>query len=122
MLNYSFDVLGWDTSLLTASGTAVKITPNSKIIMEYLSGANENATFYFVAASGRSETIPIVDYVFNKIKAGDCIEISFEWLYSADFINTLISCKGIPNGEYYLAWIGRSNNSHPVVKRIQVLC
>lgn len=122
MLNYSFEVLGWDTSLITASGTAVKITPNSKIVMEYLSGANENGTFYFVAVSGRGETTPIADHIFNKIKAGDCIEISFEWLYSVDFITTLISCENVPNGKYYLAWIGRSNNSHPMIKRIQVLC
>ncbi|MCM1008473.1 MAG: collagen-like protein [Ruminococcus flavefaciens] len=121
MLNYSYDVLGWDTSLLTASGTAVRITPNSKIIMEYMAGANENGTFYFISTAGRAELTPIADNIFNKIKAGDCIELSFEWLYSVDFITTLISCKNVPAGEYYLAWVGRSNNSHPLVKWIQVL-
>ena len=78
MLNYSFDVLGWDTLLLTASAIAVKITPNSKIVMEYMSGANENGAFYFVAVSGRGENVPIADHIFNKIKTGDCIEIAFE--------------------------------------------
>ena len=120
-LNYSFDVLGWDTSLLTASATAVKISSNSKIIMEYMSGANENGTFYFVAVSGRGENVPIADHIFNKIKAGDCVEVSFEWLYSANFITTLTSCENVPNGEYYLAWAGRSNNSHPKIKLIKVL-
>lgn len=121
MLNYSFDVLGWDTSLLTASATTVKITSNSKIIMEYTSGANENGTFYFVAVSGRGDNVPIADHIFNKIKAGDCIEIAFEWLYSADFITTLTSCENVPNGEYYLAWAGRSNNSHPKIKSIKIM-
>ncbi|MDE6520418.1 MAG: hypothetical protein K2K91_08220, partial [Ruminococcus sp.] len=121
MLNYSFDVLGWDTSLLTASATAVKITPNSKIIMEYISGANENGTFYFVAVSGRGENVPIADHIFNKIKAGDCVEVSFEWLYSADFITTLTSCENVPSGEYYLAWAGRSNNTHPKIKSIKIM-
>ncbi|MDE5582229.1 MAG: hypothetical protein K2J08_00795 [Ruminococcus sp.] len=121
MLNYSFDVLGWDTSLLTASATAVKITSTSKIIMEYMSGANENGTFYFVAVSGRGENVPIADHIFNKIKAGDCIEIAFEWLYSTDFITTLTSCENVPNGEYYLAWAGRSNNSHPKIKSIKIM-
>ncbi len=121
ILNYSFDVLGWDTSLLTASATAVKISSNTKIIMEYLSGANESGTFYFVSVSGRGDNVPIADHIFNKIKAGDCIEIAFEWLYSADFITTLTSCENVPNGEYYLAWAGRSNNSHPKIKSIKIM-
>lgn len=121
MLNYSFDVLGWDVSLLTASTTAVKITPNSKIVMEYLSAANESETFYFVAVSGRGENVPIADHIFNKIKAGDCFEVSFEWLYSADFIATLTSCENVTSGEYYLAWVGRSNNSHPKIKSIKIM-
>lgn len=121
MLNYSFDVLGWDTSLLTASATAVKITSTSKIIMEYMSGANENGTFYFVAVSGRGENVPITDHIFNKIKTGDCIEVPFEWLYSANFITMLTSCENVPSGEYYLAWAGRSNNSHPKIKSIKIM-
>lgn len=121
MLNYSFDVLGWDTSLLTASATAVKITQHSKIIMEYMSGANENGAFYFVAVSGRGENVPIADHIFNKIKTGDCIEVPFEWLYSADFITMLTSCENVPSGEYYLAWAGRSNNTHPKIKSIKIM-
>lgn len=120
-LNYSHDVLGWDVSLLTASATAVKITSNSKIAMEYLSSANESGTFYFVTTSGRDENIPIVDHIFNKIKAGDCIEVPFEWLYSTYFITTLTSCENVPSGEYYLAWAGRSNNSHPKIKSIKIM-
>ncbi len=121
MLNYSFDVLGWDVSLLTASATAVKISPNSKIIMEYISGANESGTFYFVAVFGRGENVPIADHIFNKIKTGDCIKIAFEWLYSADFITMLTSCENVTNGEYYFAWAGKSNNSHPKIKSIKIM-
>lgn len=36
-------------------------------------------------------------------------------------VAAIAACSGVPDGEYYLAWIGRSNNTHPVVKRIQVL-
>ncbi len=120
-LNYSYDVLGWDTSLLAASAIAVKITPNSKIAMEYLSAANESGMFYLVAVSGRGENVPIADHIFNKIKVGDCFEVSFEWLYSADFITMLTSCENVPSGEYYLAWTGRSNNSHPKIKSIKIM-
>lgn len=120
-LNYSYDVLGWDVSLLTTSATAVKITSNSKIAMEYLSAANESGMFYFVAVPGRGENAPIADHIFNKIKAGDCFEAPFEWLYSADFIIMLTSCENVPSGEYYLAWTGRSNNSHPKIKSIKIM-
>ena len=120
-LNYSFDVLGWDVSLLTASGIAVNITPNSKVVMEYLSGANENGMLYFVSTSGRSATTSIADHIFNQIKAGDCIAIPFAWLYSANFITTLTACESVPNGEYFLAWVARSNNSHPKIKSVKIM-
>ena len=45
----------------------------------------------------------------------------FEWLYSANFITTLISCSDIPAGEYYLAWTGVSDNTHPKIKSIKIM-
>ena len=30
-------------------------------------------------------------------------------------------CTGISDGEYYLAWVGRSNNSHPKIRFLKVL-
>jgi len=70
---------------------------------------------------GRPENTPIADFIFEKIKNNDCRKISFEWLYSTNYIITLISCSDIPAGEYYLAWTGISDNTHPLVKRIQIL-
>lgn len=65
--------------------------------------------------------VPVTIYVSSQINAGGVISLKFKWLQSESFITTVTECSGVPDGEYYLAWIGRSNNTHPVVKRIQVL-
>ncbi len=120
-LNYSSSVFNWGVTVLCASCSLVNISPNSKVLLEYLAGANSNSELCFVSPDGRSENTQIADFIFEKIKNNDCRKISFEWLYSVNYITTLISCSGIPAGEYYLAWTGVSDNTHPLIKKIQVL-
>lgn len=120
-LNYSSTVFNWGVSVQSTSCNPVSISQNSKVLLEYLAGANSDSELCFVSPHGRSENTPIADFIFEKIKNNDCRKISFEWLYSANYITTLISCSDIPAGEYYLAWTGVSDNTHPLVKRIQVL-
>lgn len=120
-LNYSSSVFNWGVTIQSAFCNLVKITPNSKVLLKYLAGANSNSELCFVSPDGRSENTPIADFIFEKIKNNDCRKISFEWLYSVNYITTLISCSGIPAGEYYVAWIGVSDNTHPLIKKIQVL-
>lgn len=114
-------MFNWGVTVLSASCSPVSISPNSKVLLEYLAGSNAESELYFVSPDGRSANTPIVDFIFEKIKNNNCRKISFEWLCSANYITTLISCSDIPAGEYCLAWAGVSDNSHPVVKRIQVL-
>lgn len=33
----------------------------------------------------------------------------------------ITECSGASNGEYYLAWVGRSNNTHPYIRSIKIL-
>lgn len=120
-LNYSSAVFNWGVSVQSAFCNSVRITQNSKVLLEYLASANSDSELCFVSPDGRSENTPIADFIFEKIKNNDCRKVLFEWLYSANYITTLISCSDIPAGEYYLAWTGVSDNTHPLVKRIQVL-
>lgn len=120
-LNYSSSVFNWGMTIQSAFCNLVKITPNSKVLLEYLAGANSNSELCFVSPDGRSENTPIADFIFEKIKNNDCRKISFEWLYSVNYITTLISCSGIPAGEYYVAWIGVSDNTHPKIKSIKIM-
>ncbi len=120
-LNYSSSVFNWGMTIQSAFCNLVKITPNSKMLLEYLAGANSNSELCFVSPDGRSENTPIADFIFEKIKNNDCRKISFEWLYSVNYITTLISCSGIPVDEYYVAWIGVSDNTHPKIKSIKIM-
>ncbi len=120
-LNYSSAVFNWGVTVLSASCNPVSISVNSKVLLEYLAGANSDSELCFISPDGRSENTPIADFIFEKINNNDCRKISFEWLYSANFITTLISCTDIPAGKYYLAWASISDNTHPLVKRIQIL-
>ena len=52
---------------------------------------------------------------------GSYIDLSLQWLYSTDYITTLTPCEGIATGTYYLAWVGRSNNSHPLIRSITAI-
>lgn len=120
-LNYSSAVFNWGVSVQSTSCNLVNISPNSRVLLEYLAGANSDSELYFVSTDGRPENAPIADFIFEKIKNNDCRKVPFEWLYSANYITTLISCSDIPTGEYYLAWTGVSDNTHPLVKQIQIL-
>lgn len=121
VLNYSYDALGWGTEVTTTICTPVTITQNSKILMEYLSGATQPGTMYLVENTGRDPLTPIADFIFNKIKTHDCIELSFNWLYSEGYITTLTSCSDVPPGEYYIAWVGVSDNTHPKIKTVKLM-
>ena len=120
-LNYSSVVFNWGVTIQSAFCNFVKITPNSKVLLEYLAGANSDSELCFISPDGRSQDTPIADFVFEKIKNNDCHKIPFEWLYSADFITVLIPCSDITAGDYYIAWTGVSNNTHPKIKSIKIM-
>ncbi len=120
-LNYSSAVFNWGVSVQSTSCNPVSIYQNSKVLLEYLAGANSDSELYFVSTDGRPENTPIADFIFEKIKNNDCRKVPFEWLYSVNFITTLISCSDIPAGEYYLAWAGISDNTHPKIKSIKII-
>ena len=65
--------------------------------------------------------IPIGVYVNTEINANRAVSLDFQWLQSDTFITTITECTGISDGEYYLAWVGRSNNSHPKIRFLKVL-
>ena len=37
------------------------------------------------------------------------------------FITSLGLCDTVPPGQYYLCWLGRSNNTHPLVKKVEIM-
>lgn len=119
-LSYSQDDFGWDAQILTVCTKAVSLTEESGIMISYLSGATEDGSLYLVPKPEKID-VPVTIYVSSQINASGAISLNFKWLQSENFITTLTECSGVSDGEYYLAWVGRSNNTHPYIRNIKVL-
>ena len=120
MLSYSQTCFNWDKSVLTVCTKPLSLTKNAEIVMSYQSGSSEAGSLYLVPKPQKID-IPIGVYVNTEIDANRAVSLDFQWLQSDTFITTITECTGISDGEYYLAWVGRSNNSHPKIRFLKVL-
>ena len=120
MLSYSQTCFNWDKSVLTVCAKPLSLTKNAEIVMSYQSGSSEAGSLYLVQKPQKID-IPIGVYVNTEIDANRAVSLDFQWLQSDTFITTITECTGISDGEYYLAWAGRSNNSHPKIRFLKVL-
>ena len=120
MLSYSQTCFNWDKSVLTVCAKPLSLTKNAEIVVSYQSGSSEAGRLYLVQKPQKID-IPIGVYVNTEINANRAVSLDFQWLQSETFITTITECTGISDGEYYLAWAGRSNNSHPKIRFLKVL-
>ena len=120
VLSYSQECFNWDKSVLTVCAKPLSLTKNAEIVVSYQSGSSEAGRLYLVQKPQKID-IPIGVYVNTEIDANRAVSLDFQWLQSDTFITTITECTGISDGEYYLAWVGRSNNSHPKIRFLKVL-
>ena len=120
VLSYSQECFNWDKSVLTVCAKSLSLTKNAEIVMSYQSGSSEVGRLYLVQKPQKID-IPIGVYVNTEIDLNRAVSLDFQWLQSDTFITTITECTGISDGEYYLAWAGRSNNSHPKIRFLKVL-
>ena len=120
VLSYSQTCFNWDKSVLTVCAKPLSLTKNAEIVMSYQSGSSEAGRLYLVQKPQKID-IPIGVYVNTEIDANRAVSLDFQWLQSDTFITTITECTGISDSEYYLAWVGRSNNSHPKIRFLKVL-
>ena len=120
VLSYSQECFNWDKSVLTVCTKPLSLTKNAEIVVSYQSGSSEAGRLYLVQKPQKID-IPIGVYVNTEINANRAVSLDFQWLQSDTFITTITECTGISDGEYYLAWVGRSNNSHPKIRFLKVL-
>lgn len=118
-INFSVDDFGWDGMVYIVCEKELNLSEKSQISMGYQSGATENGDLYLVPKPERND-VPISVYIYTQIQNGTAIKIPFQWLYSDSCITTLSDCT-VSSGIYYFAFAGRSNNTHPMIKQIQVL-
>ena len=120
VLSYSQTCFNWDKSVLTVCAKPLSLTKKTEIVMSYQSGSSEAGSLYLVQKPQKID-IPIGVYVNTEIDANRAVSLDFQWLQSDTFITTITECTSISDGEYYLAWVGRSNNSHPKIRFLKVL-
>ena len=90
---------------------------STQIAIRFLSGSTEVGILRLV----QSDTGMAADILAKAQTEGSYIDLPLQWLYSADYITTLTPCEGVTTGTYYLVWVGRSNNSHPLIQSITIL-
>lgn len=120
-LSYNQDDFNWDAPILIVVEKKLHLTSDSKIQFRYTSGATEDGLLYLINPPGGKIDIPITLYANSEIEYGRVVQLDFQWLQSQKFITVETDCGDIESGEYYLAWVGRSNNTHPVIQSVKVL-
>lgn len=116
-LNYGTTIFGWDYSCFTCSTTPINVTPSSQIAIRFLAGSTEVGVLRLV----QSDTGTAEDILTKAQTEGNYIDLPLQWLYSTDYITTLTPCEGVESGRYFLVWVGRSNNSRPMIQSISLL-
>ena len=116
-LNYGTSIFGWDYSCYTCCTLPISVTASTQIAIRFLAGSTEVGILRLV----QSDTGMAADILAKAQTEGSYIDLPLQWLYSADYITTLTPCEGVTTGTYYLVWVGRSNNSHPLIQSITIL-
>ena len=116
-LNYGTAIFGWDYSCYTCCTSPISVTTSTQIAIRFLVGSTEVGILRLV----QSDTGTAADILAKAQTEGSYTGLPLQWLYSADYITTLTPCEGVTAGTYYLVWVGRSNNSHPLIQSITIL-
>ena len=119
-LYFNQNDFSWAGTVFVMFLTPIAISADMHLLLRYLVGASENATFYLVKKTDKTGA-ELPQHIYEEIKAENALQLSFQWLYSDDFVSVMQSPGNVPNGEYYLAFSGTSDNSHPMVKSIKFM-
>lgn len=119
-LYFNQNDFSWAGTVFVIFLTPIAISADMHLLLRYLVGASENATFYLVKKTDKTGA-ELAQHIYEEIKAENALQLSFQWLYSDDFVSVMQSLEIIPAGEYYFAFSGTSDNSHPMVKSIKFM-
>ena len=119
-LYFNQNDFSWAGSVFVMFLTPVAITSKMKLLLSYMVGASQDAEFYLIPNTDKMGS-ELAQYIYEEIKAENALKLSFKWLYSDTFISVMQSLENVSDGEYYLAFKGTSDNSHPMVKSIKFM-
>ena len=119
-LYFNQNDFSWAGSVFVMFLTPVAITSKMKLLLSYMVGASQDAEFYLIPNTDKMGS-ELAQYIYEEIKAENALKLSFKWLYSDTSISVMQSLENVSDGEYYLAFKGTSDNSHPMVKSIKFM-
>lgn len=119
-LYFNQNDFSWAGTVFVMFLTPVAITSKMKLLLSYMVGASQDAEFYLIPKTDKTGS-ELAQYIYKEIKAENALKLSFKWLYSDTFISVMQSLENVSDGEYYLAFKGTSDNSHPMVKSIKFM-
>lgn len=119
-LYFNQNDFSWAGTVFVMFLTPVAITSKMRLLLSYMVGASQDAEFYLVKKTNKTGS-ELTQYIYEEIKAENALKLSFKWLYSDTFISVIQSLENVSDGEYYLAFKGTSDNSHPMVKYIKFM-
>ena len=119
-LYFNQNDFSWAGTVFVMFLTPVAITSKMKLLLSYMVGASQDAEFYLIPNTDKMRS-ELAQYIYEEIKAENALKLSFKWLYSDTFISVIQSLENTSDGEYYLAFKGTSDNSHPMVKSIKFM-
>lgn len=118
---YTQEDFSWDGHVYTASVEAFNADESTAIVMTYCSGVTEKGEMYLIPAEGKAYNDTVQNYIYTSVCNGNRYELPFWWLDCREYISGLIPCRGITPGKYYLCWVGRSDNTHPIISDITII-
>ena len=119
-LYFNQNDFSWAGTVFVMFLTPISITGSMHLLLNYLVGASQDAEFYLVKKTDKTGS-ELAQYIYKEIKAENALKLSFKWLYSDTFISVMQLLENVSDGEYYLAFKGTSDNSHPMVKSIKFM-
>ncbi|MEE5994836.1 MAG: hypothetical protein V3G42_16675, partial [Oscillospiraceae bacterium] len=120
-LYYNQSDFSWAGTVYTMILKPFSISKNASIVITYQSGASAAGELYLMRKISGRTYAELAQVVYEQIQKGNVIKLEFQWLQSTDFISVLTDCTDVGIGDYYLAWKGVSDNTHPKIKSIKVL-
>ena len=119
-LYFNQNDFNWAGTVFVIFLTPISITGSMHLLLNYLVGASQDAEFYLVKKTDKTGA-ELAQYIYEEIRVENALKLSFKWLYSDTFISVIQSLENVSDGEYYLAFKGTSDNSHPMVKSIKFM-
>lgn len=116
-LNYGTSIFGWDYSCYTCCTLPISVTASTQIAIRFLAGSTEVGILRLVQSDSGT-----ADDILTKAQTeGSYMDLPLQWLQNTEYVTTLTPCEGVTAGTYYLVWVGRSNNSKPLIQSITIL-